>query len=353
MKKITKKFPLVSIIVPIYNSIYFIKPFIKSILQTDYPNFEIIIVDDGSNDGTREFLDEVSSKEKKIIFIKTLVRRGIPRSRNIAIENAKGEYVAFAESDMLFDKGWLREALKVLNSSKSIGAVAGKVYDYKAKDIVQAVGLKLIPQTLWVVCRGFGDKDTDEINIRESVSMGAVGSVAKMSVVKKIRGYDEELDRIDDIDFCLRIWISGYKIVTAPRSITYHVTLKSWSIRKSSVTKIQQEVALARVLRIMIKNYELPNLARYFPQAVMILFVRALINLLKGNVFSFIGFLYALLWVCIKLSSTLTERAFVQKTRGFKDNFIFEEIMINENIFAIYKKNQIVLHEKLRNFPTI
>lgn len=353
MKNINKNFPLVSVIVPVYNGIHFIKSFIESILQTDYPNFEIIIVDDCSIDGTREFLEQVSNEEQRIKLIKTVTRRGIPRSRNMAIESAKGEYIAFAESDMLFDKKWIKEGLTVLNSNDKIGAVTGKVYDYKAKKIIQTVGLQLIPQTLWVVCRGFGERDTNKINLHKTVSMGAVGSMVRMSVVKELRGYDEELDRIDDIDFGLRIWIKGYQIITAPKSITYHVTLKSWEVRKTSVTMIQQEVALARVLRIMIKDYELPNLLRYFPQALFILFFRSIMNLFRGNIVSLAGFFYALLWVCLKLPSTLKERKYIQATRGMSDQTIFTNIMARENIYSLYKKNQKELLVKLQNFPTV
>jgi GT2 family glycosyltransferase len=342
--------PRVSIVVPNYNSMKYIENFIKSLLALDYPDYEIIIVDDKSTDGTTEFLEKASKEDPKIKLIKTLQKRGLPRSRNIAIECATGEYIAFAETDMEFDKGWLKEAIRVLEADPTVGAISGKVLDLTTKDIIQTIGLKLIPQTGWVICIGFGEKDGEFPEKSEEVTMGSVGTIARRSVINTIRGYDEEMDRVDDIDLGWRIWISGNRIVSVPESICYHVTFKSWEVRKRSVTKIQQEMAMGRMLRMMIKNYETSNLIQYLPQAIAALIIRALLNALRGNINSVIGLFYIFGWGIRSLPSTLKERKYIQSTRKMSDDQLFKGIMIEANLKTVYRKYHIETIKKLYNF---
>ena len=89
---------LVSIIMPSYNTGKFISKSIESVIKQTYRNWELIIVDDGSSDGTREIVQKYIS-DKRIIFIENPVNFGAAVSRNRALGMAKGRYVAFLDSD--------------------------------------------------------------------------------------------------------------------------------------------------------------------------------------------------------------------------------------------------------------
>ncbi len=340
--------PLVSIIIPNFNSFEYIKQFTESLFSTDYPNFEVIIVDDGSKDGTKEYLESFSKDEKRLRLVSTLKKRGLTRSRNIAIEYARGEYISFVETDMLFEKNWLSEAIKVLESDLTIGGIHGKVLDANHPENIQAIGLKLIPQTGWVALIGFGEKNSDFKAKSEEVAMGAVGTVTRSSVIRTIRGFDEEMDRIDDIDLGWRLWISGNRVVSVPSSVTYHVTVKSWNIRKKSVTKIQQEMATARIIRMLIKNYELKNVIIFVPQAIAILSARALLNLLKGNIYPLVGLLCSFWWTLKTFPSTLDERKYIQSTRMFTDKRIMSAVMTDSNLLTIFHQYHKEVNSKLK-----
>src|SRR5690242_9081273 len=99
-KKLNKSFPLVSIVIPCYNAEDFIKSCMRSVLKTTYPNYEIIIVDDMSTDGTYEYIKKTYSHNKKIILVRNQKNSGPSVTRNHGIKIAKGEYVAFIETDM-------------------------------------------------------------------------------------------------------------------------------------------------------------------------------------------------------------------------------------------------------------
>lgn len=99
---------LVSIITPSYNSKKFIKETIHSVLSQTYKNWEMIIVDDNSNDNSVEFISNIISNEPRIKFVKLNQNCGAANARNKALELAQGKYIAFLDSDDL----WYPEKLE-------------------------------------------------------------------------------------------------------------------------------------------------------------------------------------------------------------------------------------------------
>lgn len=90
--------PLISVIVPVYNTIEYIHRCVKSICSQTYENLEIILVDDGSTDGTGELCDRLASEDERIVvFHKS--NSGSSGARNYALSRAKGEYFGFVDSD--------------------------------------------------------------------------------------------------------------------------------------------------------------------------------------------------------------------------------------------------------------
>ncbi|MGE7940064.1 glycosyltransferase family 2 protein [Bacillus paramycoides] len=100
--------PLVSIVTPSYNASSFIKETIQSVQSQSYTNWEMIIVDDVSKDNTRELIKEEIKKDNRIRLIELQENSGAAIARNTGINNAKGKYVAFLDSDDL----WLPEKLE-------------------------------------------------------------------------------------------------------------------------------------------------------------------------------------------------------------------------------------------------
>ena len=92
--------PLISVIVPVKNNENTIKEGVESILNLNYQNFELIIVNDGSTDSTKNILEELTD-DRKIVIETTGV--GASKSRNLAVEKAKGEFVAFTDGDCIVD----------------------------------------------------------------------------------------------------------------------------------------------------------------------------------------------------------------------------------------------------------
>lgn len=106
---------LVSIITPTYNSAKYIKETIESVLNQTYSNWEMIIVDDDSKDNTQDVVEQI--KDKRIKYIKLSENSGAAIARNTAMKNANGKYMAFLDSDDIWEKDKLDKQLKFMKEN--------------------------------------------------------------------------------------------------------------------------------------------------------------------------------------------------------------------------------------------
>jgi len=101
--------PLVSIITPVYNSMQFLESTINSVIVQSYSNWEWILVDDCSTDGSSELLESLHEREPRVRLFRNPHNLGQGKSRNLAIEKASGDFIAFLDSDDL----WVKEKLSI------------------------------------------------------------------------------------------------------------------------------------------------------------------------------------------------------------------------------------------------
>ena len=90
--------PSISVIIPVYNVAPWLKECLDSVLNQTFRDMEIIIVDDGSTDSSPEIIKEYAEKDNRIIAIRK-ENGGLGSARNVALKMAKGEYIAFVDSD--------------------------------------------------------------------------------------------------------------------------------------------------------------------------------------------------------------------------------------------------------------
>lgn len=109
--------PLVSIITPCYNSEKYIRETIESVQKQSYGNWEHIIVDDGSSDGTSKIVEEIASTENRIRFIQLAVNSGGAIARNAGIDMASGDYMTFIDSDDLWFQDFIESSINEIRAS--------------------------------------------------------------------------------------------------------------------------------------------------------------------------------------------------------------------------------------------
>jgi GT2 family glycosyltransferase len=326
--------PLVSIIIPHFNSDIHKTRFLTSIAETSYPNFEIIIVDDVSTDSSLTWIQERYAKDRRIMISRNRSHVGPAASRNNGIRLARGDFLAFVETDMEVDPHWIGEAMNLFREVPlDVGGVQCKVLDLNNRDVLQAYGIKIVPQTGCVVSRGMGEP-ANRYDTVDEVCSGAVGLIVRKSTLEAVNGFDESLvHNIDDVDLAWRIWISGWRIVTCPTAIVYHWTAKPTIIRAKTMSSSSSEFHFNKLPFVLVKNYEVKNVLRYLPTCFLFLVTRSLLNLIKGNPTTAIGFVRATAWGLTNLQQIILNRSRVQETRKFGDDILFSRIFERGNLF--------------------
>ena len=131
----SNNFPLVSIVIPTLNRRTQLRNCLNSLLEINYSNFEVVVVDNGCTDDTEEMVRRDFSNVN-FIFEK---KKGVVFARNAGSKFAKGEIIAYTDDDCIVDPNWISELVSGFSSPK-IGAVGGPVFHLHPE---------LIPEKFW------------------------------------------------------------------------------------------------------------------------------------------------------------------------------------------------------------
>lgn len=129
---------MISVVMPAYNAERTIREAIDSILTQSYRDLELIVVNDCSQDGTKGIIEEYVRADERVRLINNEVNSGVSVSRNKAVAAAKGEYIAFLDSDDIWKQGKLEKQLKVMEDNNAVLSYTssafidqdGKPYNY-------------------------------------------------------------------------------------------------------------------------------------------------------------------------------------------------------------------------------
>ncbi len=138
---------LVSVIMPVFNGMTFLPASLESIMAQDYPNLEIIVVDDGSIDKSKEVLESFANSWSgcmKVLMHPGRKRQGIAASYRLGLKHCLGEYIAFLEQDDVWSVNKISEQIKVLNALPEVGVVFSDVYTFDEEGIVSAKAFKTL-----------------------------------------------------------------------------------------------------------------------------------------------------------------------------------------------------------------
>ncbi len=189
-----KKRPLLSIVIPTYNEGGRISKCIESLKKQSYQDFELFIVDDGSNDNTLEIV-----KKYKDVKILKQNHKGPGKARNLGAREAKGEILIFVDADMAFDKDYLKYLVKPIIDTDIIGT---------EEELQYADNL----QNIWSKC--WGQVRTNPKN-KERKIFRAI----KRSKFLELGGFDAQYGYADDQTFFFKY---GIKSKAAKGSICFH-----------------------------------------------------------------------------------------------------------------------------------
>jgi poly-beta-1,6-N-acetyl-D-glucosamine synthase len=205
--------PMITLVVPAYNEGLVIQAAIRSLLELDYPNFEVLVIDDGSTDDTYEKALTVA-REQTAIPVRVITKRngGKAEALNTGMAAARGEFILNMDGDSKLSNNTLRACIKHFENPR-IGAVAGNVKVINRENIWSRI------QALEYV-EGLAMARKAQSFMRSvNIIPGPLG-VFRKSVLQQVGGYDHDTFA-EDCDLTLKLLMQGWHIAYEPSAIAW------------------------------------------------------------------------------------------------------------------------------------
>ena len=226
-----------------------------SIVNLSYPNFEVIVVDDVSLDDTINYIAQnclsIKTIAKPPIRTKLKSRFGLNASsfwnenNNLGIRNSSGDYIWLLNNDVEVEKDSLFQLVNFMESNPDVGICSPLIFYNNNKQMIQCAGINFtkfgIASTVGTGLKNVRLTEPYEI----TYPMGAA-LFMRREIYHILNGLDEEVLALgDDIDFSLRCWLEGYRIMLVPKAKVYHVwgasvnKVMTWKIFNSTIGTVQ------------------------------------------------------------------------------------------------------------------
>lgn len=223
-----EKFPSVGVVILNWNGKDLLNQFLPSIMNSDYPNLEIIVADNASDDDSIKFLNE---KYPSVKVIQLEENFGFAKGYNEALKKVTTDYYVLLNSDVEVSKNWIRPIIKLMERNKKIGAVQPKIKSQTNKNLFEYAGASggWIDYLGYPFCRGRILSTVEEDNgqyddIEEIFWASGAALFIRPQLFHGLEGFDETyFAHMEEIDLCWRIKRAGYKVIVCPKSVVYHV----------------------------------------------------------------------------------------------------------------------------------
>lgn len=216
--------PKVFVLILSYNGKKWLVDCLPSVVELDYPNYEVVVIDNGSTDGTKEFLRKAFPQ----VHVVTLTpNRGYAGGFNAGLNYAAergADHFLIMNNDTVIDHDALTALVNVAESETDIGFVTGKVYFYDRPDVFQSLGKEEDPIT-WVGEHiGGEEKDRGQYDqVAERILIDDIYTLVNRKMYDQIGGYDSQFFlQCEELDWQLRAKKAGWKIYYAPDAKLWH-----------------------------------------------------------------------------------------------------------------------------------
>jgi glycosyltransferase involved in cell wall biosynthesis len=228
--------PLISVIMPAYNAERFIAAAVQSVMAQTFWNWELIIIDDASSDGTSQVMSGFC--DPRIRFF-TIPHIGSPAGvRNVALRLAKGDFIAFLDADDLYYSDTLEKLLHPLLENSRLGAVYGFPANMNETGQPLPPTVVLTPQAA-TETKPAGYAIPDEVQHRwENIVMSRTNCqlpslMLRKSMLDGVGYFNEKLSGVEDYEFYLRLYLHDYDGVASLADYVYQYRIHTASLTKS------------------------------------------------------------------------------------------------------------------------
>jgi len=235
-----KKTPLVSVIIPTYNSGRFIAEAIQSVLEQSYQNHQIIVVDDGSTDTTREVLKKFRHHIKYVYQMNL----GPSAARNAGIKIAKGDYICFLDADDLWTANKLEAQMAFMTSHPEIGLFFSDFEEFNGEKTLRKSFLKTKSLYSEIISKIPIENAFNKLLLVNFIPTSTV--MVRKHCFLKVGLFDESLRSVEDRDMWLRI-AAFFKIACLP------LTLSRKRLHDSNISR-GRSLAVRSLIKVVEKH---------------------------------------------------------------------------------------------------
>ena len=208
----------VSVVTPNYNGKDFLYAYFESLIKNSNEIGEVIIVDNGSNDGSQEFIRNYREKvDFPIVLIENSQNLGFAEAVNQGISKARHDYVFSLNNDTVVEKSAILELLNLLNTDERIFSASSKMVQFNNPELIDDAG---DDYTLLAYTKKIGNNQNLNkfIEVSEVFSSCAGAALYRKDLLEELGGFDSEFFAyMEDVDLGYRARINGYKNLFCPK----------------------------------------------------------------------------------------------------------------------------------------
>lgn len=249
-----ESYPPVSVVVVNYNGKEFLKQCLLTLSKTNYPNYQIVVVDNASTDGSLTEIRNSFGSDPRIKVVENSENVGHAEGCNIGAKNTEGKYLVFLDSDTEFKaENWLWELVKFMENDDSVGLAQAKLVLAEDKNCLDYVCVDVDALGTWAA--NYGSKAE---NLKESFEILAASAgccIIRREIFDQAGGFDPNYFIYDDdTDLSLRVRLLGHRILYVPSAVVIH---RGGILR--GVSGMMLYHSSKNRMRTVLKNYELKN----------------------------------------------------------------------------------------------
>ena len=327
----------VSIVIPHWNNVDVLSECLESISNTNFENFETIVVDNASSDNSVSW---VKSNYPNVKLIENDKNYGYAGGCNIGAEAASGDFLIFLNNDTVQEKDWISNLIKTINSDDKIAAVQPKILNYYDRNVFDYAGGSGGHMDIYCFpfARGrifsFQENDEGQYNNKEKCfwSSGTCFMVRR-ELFQKAGGFDDSFfAHMEEIDLCWRLYAMGFEVWVEPDSVVYHknaLTLPMYSHKKYYLNHRNS-------LLMLLGNYSIKNIFLIGIPRLILEKIACFYSILMLDWRHFTAILRSLFWIIFHPNVIMKKRKSFSKIRTITDKKIMENMMQSSIVIKYY-----------------
>jgi GT2 family glycosyltransferase len=316
----------ISVIIPSLNGEKFLRKCISSLCAKGERDFEIIVVENGSIDKSRDLLYSLQKRFRQLKIVVLPKNVGSALAINIGVSNSVGKYLFVVNNDIIIKPGWSSQIKSFFSKYKKVGVAQGKIlkhgtnnYDY-AGDFLGPFG--------FLIERARGARDIGQFDTVEQIfSMKETAMFMRRDVFEKLKGFDGDyIFALEETDFTWRVWLAGYEVLYCPEIVVWHAYGTKLKKMDYYINNRIYYLGCRNTIMTIFKNIGFKRMLFMLPLNIACWFTLAIAFLLKGETRKSLDLFSGILWNLVHIETLIHKRSVVQRGRKVSDDEIFSMV---------------------------